>query len=152
MARNTSPPVAARRLFWGAVWLALVLVAIKAYYLGLPPARAIGDAEDYFLSLAAISYVDVLFAAVIWLAARTVLAIGGGRGASPVITTVFLAFAAFSLMYATANVVVFGVFGGFMTYPLLALVGNVRMLSSSVLVRLTPRVISALVAVPLAYV
>jgi phosphoglycerol transferase MdoB-like AlkP superfamily enzyme len=152
MARNTSPPVAARRLFWGAVWLAIVFVAIKAYYLGLPPARAMADAEDYFLSLAAISYVDVLFAAVIWLAARTVVALAGGRrGATPVITTAFLTFAAFSLMYAVANVVVFGVFGGFMTYPLLALVGNVRMLSSSASAYATRGAVTALVALPVVY-
>src|SRR5499427_3286287 len=153
MARNISPPVAARRLFWGAVWLALFLVAIKAYYLGFPPARAMADAEDYFLSLAAISYVDVLFAAVIWLAARVVLAATGGRRPSAmVITTVFLAFAAFSLIYAVANVVVFGVFGGFMTYPLLALVGNVRMLSSSASAYATRGALTALVVLPLVYI
>src|SRR5207247_1996394 len=40
----------------------------------------------------------------------------------------------------------------FLTYPLLALVGNLRMLSSSVGASLTPRVVLALVAVPLTYV
>ena len=51
-----------------------------------------------------------------------------------------------------ASVIFFGVFGGFLTYPLLALVGNLRMLSSSVAAKLTPRVILALVGLPLAYV
>ena len=50
-----------------------------------------------------------------------------------------------------ASVVFFGIFGGFLTYPLLALVGNLRMLSSSVAAHLTPRVILALVGLPLAY-
>ena len=45
----------------------------------------------------------------------------------------------------------FGVFGGFLTYPLLSLVGNVRMLSSSASAYVTRGVVSALVALPLSY-
>ena len=153
MARITPLPDAKRRLFWAAAWLAVVLVAIKAYYLGLPPARAVVDAEDYLLSLAAISYVDVLFAAVLWIAARATLALTGGRRLSaPVITLVFVALAACSLVYAAANVLVFGAFGGFMTYPLLDLVGSVRMLSSSASAYVTPGAVAALAVLPLAYV
>src|SRR5207247_6075173 len=44
-------------------WLAVVLVATKAYYLGTR-----GDLS--FTSLAAISYADVLFAVGLWAAAR----------------------------------------------------------------------------------
>jgi len=51
-----------RRVFWAAVWLAIVLVAIKAYYLGIPVALALTDVGNYSRSLAAISYGDVLFA------------------------------------------------------------------------------------------
>ena len=108
----------------------------------------VGDAEDCPVARSHL----VCRCAVGTGAARTVLAVGGGRGASPVTTTVFLAFAAFSLMYATANVVVFGVFGGFMTYPLLALVGNVRMLSSSASAYATRGAVTALIALPVVYV
>ena len=59
--------------------------------------------------------------------------------------------AAFAAVYAAASVVFFGIFGGFLTYPLLALVGNLQMLSSSVAAHLTPRVIMMLVGLPLAY-
>lgn len=152
MARITPPAIARRQLFWAAVWLALVLVTIKAYYLGVPPALAFVDARDYVRSLTAISYVDVLFAASVWVAFRAGLAAGGGRNrVTTTVVAAFMAFAACSLVYAVANVVVFGVFGGFMTYPLLALVGNVRMLSSSASAYVTRGVVAALVALPLAY-
>ena len=63
--RHVTPLRAIRRVFWAAVWLAIVLVAIKAYYLGIPPAARVGRLGNYLRSLAAISYVDVLFAAVV---------------------------------------------------------------------------------------
>jgi arylsulfatase A-like enzyme len=142
-----------RRVFWAACWLAIVLVGVKAYYLGVPPARAFGDSGNYLRSLAAISYVDVLFAGVVWVCGRAFLAVAGRRAfAQRAAVAAVIAFAALSCVYAITNVLVFGVFGGFLTYPLLALVGNVRMLSSSVSAHLTPRVISALVVLPLGYV
>ena len=36
---------------------------------------------------------------------------------------VFVAFAAFAAVYAIASVIFFGIFGGFLTYPLLSLFG-----------------------------
>ena len=147
------PTIAARRLFWAGIWLALVLVAIKARYLGVPSVGAFDAAGDYLRSLASISYVDVLFATAIWLVARLALALVGGRRlATRVITVVFLALAALSCTYALASVVVFGVFGGFLTYPMLALIGDVQMLSSSAATYLTRGVVVGLVALPLAYV
>lgn len=145
--------VSVRRVFWGAVWLSVVLVAIKAAYLGVPPLDPFADVADYLRSLASISYADVLFAAVVWLLARTLLATARSRPlAAHLVTALFLAFAAFSCVYAAASVVVFGVFGGFLTYPMLALIGDVRMLSSSAAEYLTPRVVTALIALPLIYV
>jgi arylsulfatase A-like enzyme len=144
---------AIRRLFWAAAWLAIVLIAVKAYYLGVPAAITLTSGLDYLRSLAAISYVDVLFAAIVWAVGRALLALTANRRwASSVVTVTFTSFAGLSCLYAVANVAVFGVLGGFLTYPLLALAGNVRMLSSSVTAQLTPRVILALIAVPLGYV
>jgi lipoteichoic acid synthase len=141
-----------RRVFWAAVWLAIVLVAIKAYYLGIPVALALTDIGNYSRSLAAISYGDVLFAAICWAAARAILAVVGDRSrTASAVSIVFLAFAALQAVYAIASVIFFGIFGGFLTYPLLALVGNLRMLSSSVAASVTPGVIMALVGLPLAY-
>ena len=139
-------------MFWAAVWLAIALVAIKAYYLGIPPALALTDFGNYLRSLAAISYGDVFFAAISWAAARAMLAVSGDRiRTSSVISVVFVAFAAFAAIYAVASVIFFGIFGGFLTYPLLALVGSLRMLSSSVAASVTPRVVLALVGLPLTY-
>ncbi len=145
--------LAARRLLWAAIWLAVVLVSIKAYYLGVPALRAFGDTGGYLRSLSAISYVDVLFVTVVWFAARAALALIGARPrAAQAITVAFFMLAAFSCIYALASVVVFGVFGGFLTYPLLALIGDVHMLSSSATAYLTHGVVAGLVGLPLAYI
>src|SRR5262249_52201791 len=143
---------ARRRLFWGAVWLAAILIATKAYYLGLPKPHGFADVIEYVRSLAAISYTDLWFVAGFWALARLVVAL---LDAWPTAVKVFsfavLSVAAFFCLYAVANVVIFGVFGGFLTYPLLALVGDVRMVRSSVGAHLTVPVASGLIGVPLTY-
>lgn len=79
VAAPTAARVAACRLLWAAIWLAVMLVGIKAYYLGVPALRAFGDIGGYLRSLSAIPYVDALFVAVVWLAARAALALLGAR-------------------------------------------------------------------------
>ena len=141
-----------RRLFWGAVWLGVILIATKAYYLGLPKPHGFADLIEYVRSLAAISYTDLWFVAGLWALSRLVVSL---LAAWPIPVSVFscsvIAVSAFCCLYAVANVVIFSVFGGFLTYPLLALVGDVRMVRSSVGAHLTMPVISGLVGVPLAY-
>ena len=153
---NTSAdrrPDPADWLFWAAVWLALVLVGVKAYYLG-----ARGDLTTVELvadlgSLAAISYHDVAFAFVAWAIARAMLFLSARRPwASRVVVAAFILFATLSCLYAIASVIAFGILGGFLTYALLQLVGNVRMLSSSVAAYLSHRVELGLVTVPLTYI
>jgi arylsulfatase A-like enzyme len=63
----------------------------------------------------------------------------------------FVALAMLVCLYAAASVIAFGMLGGFLTYSLMELVGSVRMVSSSVTVYLTPRVVLALAAAPFAY-
>jgi hypothetical protein len=70
---------ARRRLSWAAVWLAIVLVAIKADYLGAPAAPAPHAAWDYLRDLAAVSFVDVLYAASLWASGVTALALARDR-------------------------------------------------------------------------
>ena len=53
---------------------------------------------------------------------------------------------------AVVNVGVFGVLGGFLTYSLVQMIGSVRMVQSSVGAHMTPRVVTALAGVPVAYV
>ena len=93
-------------MFWAAAWLAIVLVAIKAYYLGIPAPLALIDSGNYLRSLAAISYVDVLFAAICWAGARAILARAGDRRrTASAISMAFVAFAAFAAIYAVASVI-----------------------------------------------
>jgi lipoteichoic acid synthase len=142
-----------RRLFWTAVWLAIALVALKAYYLGVPAERTLTGALDYLRSLAAISFVDTLFAAGVWACGFTALRLSGHlRGTTHAVAIAVVVFSAFSCVYALASVFFFGVFGGFLTYPLLALVGDVRMLRSSVTAQVTPLTLLSLVSLPLVYV
>lgn len=143
---------ASDRLFWAIVWLAVGLVGVKAYYLGLP-AWSVSAWRDYLRDLMAITYEDVLFAAVIWVMGRVAVALLAGH---PRIARVFsitlLSFSAFCCLYAVAGVVIFWIFGGFLTYPLLTLIGDVRMIRSSVGAYLTVPVVAGLIAVPLLYV
>ena len=141
-----------RRLFWAAVWLAVALVAIKGVYLGAPAAATPHAAWDYVRDLTAVSFVDVLFAAVLWSSGSLALYVAGGRprAARAVVLTV-TAVGALSCLYALASVFFFGVFGGFLTYPLLALVGDVHMLRSSVAAQVSPATLAALAGAPLLY-
>jgi len=141
-----------RRLFWGAVCLAAILIATKAYYLGVPKPHRLVDLIDYVRSLAAISYADLWFVAGLWAVARVFLGLlKPWPAAVKAFSFAIVSVCAFFCLYAVANVVIFGVFGGFLTYPLLALVGDVRMVRSSVGAHLTLPVASGLVGVPLIY-
>jgi arylsulfatase A-like enzyme len=133
------------------VWLAVGLVGVKAYYLGLP-AGEVSAWRDFLRDLMAITYVDILFVAVIWAFGYAVVAILGGH---PRVSRIFLhallSLSAFCCLYAVAGVVIFWIFGGFLTYPLLALIGDVRMIRSSVGAYMTLRVVAGLIAVPFCY-
>lgn len=137
----------------GGVWLALVLIAVKASFLGLP-AAAPGAIFQYLEGLVAITYTDVLFALTAWAMVRLLLwpltawsPLAATRLAwGPVL--LFLLVAAAASFLAVVDVGVFSVLGGFLTYPMLQLVGSVRMMRSSVGAHLTTPVIASLVSVP----
>ena len=141
-----------RRLAWSAAWLAIVFVAVKANYLGAPAAATPRAVWDYGRDLAAISFIDVLLAAMLWGCGRAALALSGGRSrVRQAIGVAVIGLAAVSCLYALASVFFFGVFGGFLTYPLLALVGDVHMLRSSVEAQVSPVTLIALGGLPLLY-
>ena len=147
--RRDLPATGAARLRWSALLLGVSLVVIKAYHLGVPPRDGL---LEYLRSLAAISYVDVLFAAVCWAAARLVLLIVRRRPfAGRVVSGAFVAFAALCCFYAVVNIILFGIVGGFLTYPLLALIGDVRMVRSSVGAHVTVPAIAGLILIPCVY-
>jgi arylsulfatase A-like enzyme len=141
-----------RRLYWTAGWLAIGLVAVKAFYLGAPAAPTLRAGWDYVCDLAAISFVDVLYAMVLWIAGTIALLLAGSRPRlRSTITVVVAAIGAASCLYALASVLFFNVFGGFLTYPLIALIGDVHMLRSSVAAQVSMATLVALAAVPLVY-
>jgi arylsulfatase A-like enzyme len=135
-----------------ALWLAVALVAVKAFYLGRAPHLGLGVGLEFVRSLAAISYADVLFATVLWTGARLVLMAVASPGFGWLLSTGFVAVASIAVFAAVVNVGVFSVLGGFLTYPLLQMVGSVRMVRSSVSAHMTPLVMAALAGVPIAYV
>ena len=136
----------------GTVLLACTLIALKASYLGPPPAGW-AAAWRYTRALAATSSLDVVFALVLWAAGVAALAATWRRPRlKRTVLAAFLATAALAALYAVASVVMFGIFGGFLTYPLLTLVGDVRMLRSSVTLHLTPGVVAGLVLLPAFYI
>jgi phosphoglycerol transferase MdoB-like AlkP superfamily enzyme len=140
---------AQRSLFRAAIALIVSLVAIKAYHLGLPRS---GGVTTYLLSVAAISYSDAVFVAACWAITRLVQTMAGrGTLAPRLIAYSFVAFAAFCCVYAVVNVVLFGILGGFLTYPLLAIVGDVRMVRSSIGAHLTPATVVGLIGIPCTY-
>jgi lipoteichoic acid synthase len=142
-----------RRLFWAAVWLAVVFVGVKGFYLGAPAAPTPHAAWDYLRDLSAVTFVDVLCAASFWISGRTALLLARDRPrATRAIAVAAVAAGAASCFYALASVFFFGVFGGFLTYPLIALVGDLRMLRSSVAAQVSPSILLALAAAPLLYV
>jgi lipoteichoic acid synthase len=141
------------RVFWAGVWLALALVALKASYLGSPAAPAVPVGGSYLRSLAAISYLDVVFALCVWTAGSLVLLVGRSHPAAVrAVSLTAVALSALFCFYALVNIILFGILGGFITYPLLLLIGNVRMLSSSVNAHLTLSNSLGMVGVPLIYV
>ena len=151
-AAPASSSTAAVWLFWSAVWLALVFVGAKLAYLAARRDPATIDSGVDLASLAAITYRDILFVACAWAIARAAAAaLRSHRIASGAVVAAFVAFATIVSLYAIASVIAFGILGGFLTYALLQLVGNARMLGSSVGAYLTRRVDAALVGVPLAY-
>jgi hypothetical protein len=143
---------ASRCVFWSTVWLMVALVGAKAAFLGgLPPAPS--DPWLGFLrSLAAISYADVLFAAGLWITGRAAIAVVGRRPrVARLAAWAFAGAASLCSLYAVAGLVIFGVMGGFLTWPLLSMVGSVLMLRSSVEAHLAPATAAGLIAIPLAH-
>ena len=140
-------------LFWAAICLAVVLVTLKASYLGVHGGFRGTGLVSLFGSLTAISHADLIFVTALWICGRTLLAVGGNR--TWLVRTaliVWIASAAIVCLYSVASVIAFGALGGFLTYALLHQVGNVRMLTSSVTAYVTVPVVVVLASVPLVYV
>jgi arylsulfatase A-like enzyme len=152
--RLQHPPTTAATaalLHRGALLLAAILVAVKAYYLGWPALWP--GWGRYARAVLATSSLDVLFVLGLWAAALAGLGLGARYPwLRRAVASAFLAIGAAAALYAVASVVMFGIFGGFLTYSLLALIGDVQMVRSSIALHLTPGVAAGLTLLPLGYV
>ena len=144
--------VAARRVRWAAISLAIVLIAAKAYYLTLP--GAVPWADEFSLRLlVAVTWEDVSFAVAWWVCGRLGLTAARNRPRLlQIVSAAFVLASALACAYAVANIALYGVLGGFLTYQLLALVGDVGMLRSSITAYLTPSSGLAFICLLLGYV
>jgi arylsulfatase A-like enzyme len=133
-----------------AALLAGFYIAGKAAYLGPPDPPIADHLRDYILSLAAISYRDVLLAAVVGIAGAVIRPAGLTFGSAQ--ARVFIALAGVSCVYHGACLAVFPVLGGFATYPLLLTVIRIPMLRHAAAARLAPGTIVEIVAGALAYI
>ena len=144
---------AAALILRATVGLSLVFVGLKAFYLGRPPRADWTSVLTHARGIAAISFLDVVFAASWCAAALAALVLLGDRPrVARTIAWTFLIASSLACLYAVAGVVMFGVFGGFPTYSLIALVGNMQMLRSSLAAHLTLGVTSALLLIPACYI
>src|SRR5262245_739584 len=118
--------------FWPAFWLAVVLVATKAFYLRWLAADPPSDLGTFMRGLAAISYSDVCYAAALGFSHRLALAIRRPCGLRAVGQLFFCLLYLLSAVYGVVNLVVFGFFLTPLTYPLLCLSGDLANFATSV--------------------
>src|SRR5947207_7280773 len=79
---STGSPAAPRGtasdwLFFAAFWLAMVLVGIKAVYLGIHAGFSFREIGYWVRSLAAISHADLVFVIALWFCGRAMVAVAG---------------------------------------------------------------------------
>jgi len=128
---------------WAAVWLAIVLVAAKAYYLvheaADPPSGALG----FVAALAAISYADVCFAAVVGFFHRVTLAVARPAAVRTAAHATFCFLYMMSAVYGVLNLEVFGFFLTPLTFPLVCLSGDLHSFATSIAPFLTYGLLAA---------
>ena len=144
-------------VWWPTVWLAVVLLAVKASYVGPSNFWDWATPRDYlsFLYLqwvAAASRADLLFvlgagllaAAGLWIASRK-------RTVARFIARLFFIFGTVAVLYAVVAREFFAYAAAPLTFQLLSLGGRPGEMMSSLAAFLTPPVIVALVSAPVAY-
>jgi hypothetical protein len=125
------------------LWLALVLVAAKAALLGAP------RSGKWPLDLAMASFMDVLFALAIGAVGEIgVRATARHAMIARTVRYTLLGLYLFSAGYSVVAVGVFEYFGRPLNYDLLRLVGNIRVIQSSIAERITVPKAAALVLAP----
>src|SRR5258706_13080833 len=90
-------------LFFASLWLAMVLVGLKAVYLGIHAGFSLREIGYWLQSLAAISHADLVFVVALWLCGRAMVAVAGThRWISSAILALWMSVAAAVCLYAVA--------------------------------------------------
>ncbi len=135
-----------------ATWLAVPLVAAKAFHWTWPGLRWAGW-PDWLKDVGVSAHADVGFAAAFGLVSFVLLRLARHR---PMLRRWLgiglLALSAFSVLFAVASVQLFAFLRSPLTYPLLYLAGDMKSMSSSIGSFLSPAFVAALVLVPLLHV
>lgn len=118
--------------FWPAFWLAIVLVATKAFYLQWLAADRPGDLASFVSGLAAISYSDVCYAGTVGVLHRLVLVFRRTPRLRLAGHAFFCMIYLLSAVFGVVNLVVFGFFLTPLTYPLLCLSSALKSFVTSI--------------------
>jgi arylsulfatase A-like enzyme len=117
---------------WAAFWLAVVLIAAKAFYLAREAADPPSDALSFCAALAAISYSDLIYAAIVGFFHRLALAGLHPAGLRRAAHAGFCFLYMLSAVYGVLNLEVFGFFLTPLTFPLVCLSGDLQSFVTSV--------------------
>lgn len=145
-------------VFWPTVWLAVALVAIKASYVSLAVFWDWARPSDYLSWLfvrwvAGAAQADLLFALGLGAIAGAIVWVLRGRPvAGRFVARGFVVIGIIGIWYAVISREFFAYAAAPLTYQLLALGGDPRQLSSSLMPFATLPVVAALVAGPVVYV
>lgn len=132
-------------MLWAGIWLAVVLVALKAVPLGVP------DDWDWPLELMRVSWRDVIFALGLGAFGHLcTIALSRRPRLAGLARTSLLVFAAVCAFYAVIAYGVFNVLGRPLTFDLLKLVRGAAV-KSSIADHLTWQIITAMLGVPGVY-
>jgi lipoteichoic acid synthase len=132
--------------------LAIVLIVTKAFYLGWQAADPPADGFSFLAALAAISYGDVLYAAVLGVVHLVALTIRCPPRLRRGIHAFFQLGYVASAVYGVANLDVFGFFLTPLTYPLLCLSGDLQSFVTSITPFLTLGFIAAALTISVGFV
>ncbi len=148
---SDSEPPPPPSVVWPSLWMGVALFLAKAAHWSRPPLTVDG-LVDYARDLGASSHADVAFTAATALLAQVALSLARRwPRARLALYRGYVAFCLACVLYAVASVQVFAYLRSPLTYPLWYLAGDMKSMRSSLGSFLSPGVVVAFVAAPVAY-
>ncbi|HEY8668372.1 MAG TPA: LTA synthase family protein, partial [Tepidisphaeraceae bacterium] len=149
---RSSAPAAPRQIttFWLCLWLAITLIATKAFQLGLP-ALSFGGVLRFLRDLAIVSYSDAIFAFTLCAAGELLLMLARPNWLRWPLWSLAAAFCTVCTIYSVINVYIYRVMGAPLTCRLLYMAGAAKGFRSSINAFITPARIVSILIVPVIY-